>query len=79
MEGVGMKGTTTDLFTGTSKVTRQLPGYGGYIPQAHRQVSAAEDLRERGVRVVPDETSRSEQHAQERDATASVDEAVDNE
>ena len=43
MEGVGMKGTTTDLFAGTSKTTRQLPGYGGYIPQAHRQVSAAED------------------------------------
>lgn len=42
MEGVGMKGTTTDLFAGTSKTTRQLPGYGGYIPQAHRQVSDAE-------------------------------------
>ena len=43
MEGVGMRGTTKDLFSGTSKPTRQLPGYGGFIPQAHRQVSAAED------------------------------------
>lgn len=42
MQGVGMRGTTTDLFAGTSKTTRQLPGYGGYIPQAHRQASDAE-------------------------------------
>ena len=42
MEGVGMKGTTKDLFTGTSKLTAQLPGYGGFIPEAHREVSAAE-------------------------------------
>lgn len=42
MEGVGMKGTTTDLFTGTSKPTLQLPGYGGFIPEAHREVSLAE-------------------------------------
>lgn len=33
-EGSGMASTTGDLFEGTSKRTLQLPGYGGFIPQA---------------------------------------------
>jgi len=33
MRGNGMRGTTEDLFSGTSKVTQHIPGYRGYISQ----------------------------------------------
>lgn len=35
MKGNGMKGTTEDLFSGTSKVTHHIPGYRGYISQVN--------------------------------------------
>ena len=39
MRGGAMKSTTEDLFSGTSKVTKHLPGYRGYISQSRPQLA----------------------------------------
>lgn len=41
MSNNGMKGTTTDLFEGTSKVTHHIPGYCGYISKKNPKASEA--------------------------------------